>query len=136
MEVTNDERTLTELDYVRLEKLIREHEHGPDHSAVLAALEAAQCVPSPHIEPDIVTMGSRALLMNLHSGETYTLTLCYPPEARPSAGFISVLSPVGASLIGRRIGEIARWRTPDGGDGTAQVMALLFQPEASGLYTL
>jgi regulator of nucleoside diphosphate kinase len=47
-----------------------------------------------------------------------------------------VLSPVGSSLIGRRIGDIARWRTPHGQAAAALVAAVLFQPEASGLYTL
>jgi regulator of nucleoside diphosphate kinase len=136
MEVMIDERTLTELDHARLEKLIVRHADEARTSALLAVLEAAHCVPSREIEPDVVTMGSKVLLLNLDSLERMSLTLCYPPEARPSAGYVSVLSPLGAALLGRRIGEVARWRTPDGGESVAQVVTLLYQPEAGGQYTL
>ena len=48
---------------------------------------------------------------------------------------ISVLSPVGAALLGLRVGDTARWTGPGGQRGSARVSALLFQPEASGDYT-
>ena len=35
-----------------------------------------------------------------------------------------------------RVGEEARWRTPDGRDTRGEVVAILFQPEASGDYTI
>lgn len=64
-----------------------------------------------------------------------TLTICYPGDAEPTLGFISVLSPVGASLLGLSVGATAHWHTPTGDVCTAEVAALLFQPEASGDYT-
>lgn len=133
---TQDERTLTELDHVRLERLLRDAGRLPEPSPISAVLDAAQLVPSQKVEPDVVTMGSQVLLADAATGKTFPLTLCYPSEANPSAGFVSVLSPIGASLIGLRIGDIARWRTPVGEGREAHVTALLFQPEASGLYTL
>ncbi len=45
------------------------------------------------------------------------------------------MSPVGASLIGRHVGSIARRQTAGGDQGAAEVVTLLFQPEASGDYT-
>ena len=63
------------------------------------------------------------------------LTLCYPDDAEPAQGFISVLSPVGASLLGLRVGAQAQWHTPQGEPRSAQVRAILFQPEATGDYT-
>jgi regulator of nucleoside diphosphate kinase len=135
---THDERTLTELDHVRLQRLILDPALGSasEPSPISAALDAAQLVPSQKVQPGVVTMCSQVLLADLFSRETFALTLCYPSEANASAGFISVLSPVGSSLIGRRIGDIARWRTPHGQAAAALVAAVLFQPEASGLYTL
>ncbi len=128
---THDERTLTELDYVRLEKLMRDPAHASDTSPISAALDSAELVPTDKVQPDVVTMRSQVLLADLVSRETFALTLCYPSEANASAGLVSVLSPVGASLIGRRIGDVARWRTPHGPTAAAQVAAVLFQPEAS-----
>jgi pimeloyl-ACP methyl ester carboxylesterase len=58
-----------------------------------------------------------------------------PADAEPDAGFVSVLSPVGAALLGRRVGSRASWVTPDGRRHEAEIVAVLFQPEASGDYT-
>jgi regulator of nucleoside diphosphate kinase len=40
------------------------------------------------------------------------------------------------SMLGLRVGEVARWRLPGGWEGAARVEAIEFQPEASGIYTL
>ncbi len=47
---------------------------------------------------------------------------------------MSVLSPLGLSLLGLRTGSTARWNTPRG-PRTATLLAIAFQPEASGDYT-
>jgi regulator of nucleoside diphosphate kinase len=39
-------------------------------------------------------------------------------------------------LLGQRVGSVVRWRTPAGDAKAAEVLALLFQPEDSGDYTL
>jgi regulator of nucleoside diphosphate kinase len=61
--------------------------------------------------------------------------LSYPTDADPARGRVSVLSPVGASLLGSRIGSVVRWRSPNGDESAAEVLALLFQPEQNGDYT-
>jgi regulator of nucleoside diphosphate kinase len=62
------------------------------------------------------------------------VTLCYPPDARPSAGWVSVLSPLGMGILGRAVDTVARWRCPDGEERRTQITALLFQPESQGDY--
>ncbi|MFN4115451.1 MAG: GreA/GreB family elongation factor [Inhella sp.] len=64
------------------------------------------------------------------------LTLCYPLDAEPGRGFISVLSPVGSAPLGRRVGDLIGWRTPLGELRQLRIAALLFQPEASGDYLM
>lgn len=125
------ERLLTELDYARLTALARDH-----GGAMAEALDAASVVPGRAVPPDIVTMYSQVALADCASGRRWTLTVCYPADAEPSAGFVSVLSPVGSSLLGRRVGETVRWPLPDGTEGAARVLDILFQPEASGDYRL
>jgi regulator of nucleoside diphosphate kinase len=133
--ITPIERTLTQTDYVRLTRLLAQQ------GASLAGVEAMQemldtsdVVGAPSVPPTVVTMYSQVLLEDaLQPGAPYKLTLCYPDDAEPAAGFISVLSPVGAALLGLRVGETARWRTP-GGEGAARILSVLFQPEASGDY--
>lgn len=125
------ERLLTELDHSRLNNL----RGGALPPELADSLDSLDLVPSREVPPDVVTMYSQLILEDLASGKRQKLTLCYPGDAEPHNGFISVLSPVGASLLGLRVGAVARWRTPNGDACEAVVAALLFQPEASGDYT-
>lgn len=140
METLVLERTLNELDHVRLLNLVRRDRRADGRSsprlAIEDVLDACIVVPSTRTPPDVVTMYSQVLLQDLASGERSKLTLCYPADAEPADGFVSVLSPVGASLIGLKVGDVARWSTPAGAARAAQIRAILFQPEASGDYSL
>ncbi|MBW7926327.1 MAG: GreA/GreB family elongation factor [Burkholderiaceae bacterium] len=71
---------------------------------------------------------------DLASGARHTLVVCYPADAEPAKGYISVLSPVGLALLGLPVGAVARWQAPSGDEKAAKVAAILFQPEASGDY--
>lgn len=125
------ERVLTELDHARLNKL---------GSAQLPQdladeLQAVDLVSSQEIAPDVVTMNSELELVLPGQARRQRLTLCYPGDAQPSAGRISVLSPIGMALLGRRVGDTISWSMPNGEACQAELAALLFQPEASGDYT-
>ena len=126
------ERTLTELDFNRLRKLAS----GNLAPELADLLSAADVLHSREVPADTVTMYSQVELQDLHTRRRQKLTICYPEDAEPSAGFISVLSPVGQSLLGLQVGAVARWQTPSGEEGAAEVAAILFQPEASGDYAL
>jgi regulator of nucleoside diphosphate kinase len=125
------ERTLTELDFVRLNKLTGNH----PPPALADLLDLAEVLPSREVPADIVTMYAQVEIEDLPTQQRQKLVVCYPGDAEPGAGFISVLSPVGMGLLGLKAGEIARWHTPDGAEVAARVVAILFQPEASGDYT-
>lgn len=134
---TGTERTLTELDHVRLTHLLQRQAGlpAPMLRQVGELLDLAQVVPSREVEPQVVTMYSQVMLRDLQQDAPSRLTLCYPADADPAGGLVSVLSPVGRALLGLRVGEVARWRTPAGQEQAARIEALLFQPEASGDYT-
>ena len=136
-----EDRTLTELDHMRIQELIKRDtrdEQWPSRlgNPIEALLDSAELVPSRRIPRDVVTMHSQVLVVDAESGRHYTLMLCYPSDAKPDKGFISVLSPVGMSLLGLRTGCVARWHTPSGERRELEVVAILFQPEATGDYTL
>jgi regulator of nucleoside diphosphate kinase len=131
------ERVLTELDHVRLATL-SSREPRPNGSAPVsidALLDDASVVPSRTVPPDIVTMYSQVMLRFLDDGVRRKLTLCYPGDAEPALGRVSVLSQVCLGLLGHRVGASERWASPDGSERIAEVEAILFQPEASGDYT-
>lgn len=138
MEVsTYEQRTLTVLDHTRLQELVPHNRRLLDPriaQTIEELLDDADLLPSQAIPPDVVTMRSRVLVQDLATSEQYTLTLGYPSEAQPGEGVVSVLSPVGASLLGLRLGSVARWLAPNGREHAARVMAIHFQPEASGNY--
>lgn len=126
---TLEDRTLTELDHARLSRLT-----APG-APIEALLDSAQLLPSRQVPPDIVTMHSQVLVADPATGEQRKLTLSYPQDADAAQGFVSVLSPVGTSLLGLPVGALARWRAPNGAAGAAELLGILFQPEASGDYT-
>jgi regulator of nucleoside diphosphate kinase len=96
---------VTELDSVRLEALVRRLDPAAN-DAVSARLDEllaeATVVPGPDVPKHTVTMNSRVLLHDSETGAMRKVTLCYPPDSRPSAGWVSVLSPLGMGLPGRR----------------------------------
>lgn len=137
MEVRNlVERTLTRIDHTRLTRLVGGTSPAPGGAeAMRELLESSDLVASGSVPPTVATMYSQLLLQDaVAGGEPYQLTLCYPEHAEPGAGFVSVLSPVGSSLLGLSIGDVARWCTPSGQQGAARILDVLFQPEASGDY--
>lgn len=140
MEITPVDRTLTDLDHVRLLNLLRRVARGDGSASPWRTIEdvlnASTLVPSRSVAPDVVTMRSRVLLQDMQTGERSTLTLCYPEQADPAAGMVSVLSPVGSALLGLRVGGVARWSGPSGHEKAAEVLAVLCQPESSGDYAL
>jgi regulator of nucleoside diphosphate kinase len=51
--------------------------------------------------------GCSARLLDLSDQTEVWLTLVYPQQEEPERGFISVLSPLGAALLGKNVGEVA-----------------------------
>lgn len=132
------ERMLTRTDYIRLTRLAVDHQGTaePPRLALGELLEVSDLVPPRQVPADVVTMYSQVLLRSPVGGDPYKLTLCYPADADPASGFISVLSPAGLALLGLRVGDMARWCAPDGRALSARIMELTFQPEASGDFEL
>lgn len=124
------ERTLTELDFSRLTKLASQQ----PPSLLAELLANAQVMHSRTVATDVVTMYSRVEVVDIQTGRRQVLTLCYPRDAAPAAGFISVLSPVGSSLLGLKAGQIAKWETPHGEGCAAEIASIQYQPEATGDY--
>lgn len=125
------EPLLTERDHARLTRL-----NTALPEPLLQLLDQAELVRSEAVPADVVTMYTRVLAHDEGEASPQTLTLCYPADAEPSLGFISVLSPVGTALLGRRRGEAVHWRTPTGATRQLHIDELLFQPEASGDYLI
>jgi transcription elongation factor GreB len=77
-----------------------------------ALLEAAEVVP-PAREESPAAFGAWVTTQD-EAGERTTVRLVGPDEANPRQGLLSVASPVGRALLGRRPGDTAVVETPRG----------------------
>lgn len=89
-------------------------ERNPAVSEELATeLDRARVVPDARLRGDVVRMGS-SLRYVTDTGEDRTVTLVFPAEADIATGKVSVLTPIGAALIGLSPGQSIDWEARDG----------------------
>lgn len=81
---------------------------------LLDEIERAQIHPAGKIPPDVVTMGASVEFVDENSGASRTVQLVYPNEADIAQGRISILTPIGAGLIGLRAGQSIAWPDREG----------------------
>jgi transcription elongation factor GreA len=61
-----------------------------------------------------VDLGERVTVMDLESGEARDYRIVGTGESDPGAGEISRESPIGAALLGRRVGDVVEADAPGG----------------------
>jgi regulator of nucleoside diphosphate kinase len=93
-------------------------------------LRRARIVSVRALPPDTISMHSTVRYRDEASGAVRTATLVYPGEEGSDPGRISILSPVGAALIGISVGQSIDYEDARGAARRLSVLELLFQPEA------
>lgn len=88
--------------------------------ALLAELDRADIRPAGQVPPRVVRMGGTVEYVS--GGETWRVTLVWPQDADIAKGKVSVLTPVGAALIGLGEGQTMTWT---GRDGRAHALKVL-----------
>jgi regulator of nucleoside diphosphate kinase len=102
-------------DHERLGELARVAEQQFPAAAFLAQeVERAEILGTGRPLRGLVQMGSRVRYRDDVTEQERVVELVYPAEADISAGRISVLTPVGAALIGLSVGQSIAWRSPTG----------------------
>lgn len=132
---------LTAQDYNRLRHLLAEltrrsrgMQAGVD--TLEEILDLARVVHREKVPGNVVTMNSRVLFEDAHTDEQGTVTIVYPADVDPPSGKISVLSPVGAALLGEAEGSEVELPLPHGQLRRIRISNVLYQPEAQGDYVL
>lgn len=74
---------------------------------ILQQLESAAKGKRKALSETGMMPGCSARLLDLSDQTEVWLTLVYPQQEQPERGFISVLSPLGAALLGKNVGEVA-----------------------------
>lgn len=100
----SDRPIVNKLDSARLEPLLSGSGLEEPVLRLRSLLERAKIVAPPRVPPDVVTMNSRVRVRYPGDEEAETFDLTFPD----STG-LSVLSPLGAALLGAREGESVQW---------------------------
>ena len=118
---TEDHRLLTQLAYAGINTA------SPVADELLYELDRASVVPAEQLPPDVVRMGSQ-VRYRTSEGEQREVTLVFPSEADIDLNRVSVMTPIGAALVGLRRGQSITWLTRDGRKQVLTVLRVL-QPE-------
>jgi regulator of nucleoside diphosphate kinase len=97
-------------------------QHVPEASmALLSELERADVLPETAMPADVVRIGS-IIEFEVDDGRRLKVQLVLPENADINAGRISILTPVGAALIGLSPSQAMEW---SGNDGKERVLTVL-----------
>jgi regulator of nucleoside diphosphate kinase len=110
---------VADADMEKLSRLVRALKHSlfrdqQQLELLDQALESAEIRPAARVPRDVIRMNSCVRLLDFDTRQKGLYTLVFPEEANISRGFISVLAPLGISLLGRRKGDVIEARVPGG----------------------
>ncbi|ULQ46087.1 nucleoside diphosphate kinase regulator [Flagellatimonas centrodinii] len=117
---------LNDTHYERLVALAEQaRQQAPDvASYLLAELHRARLCQQAEMPDDVVDLHRQVDYQDLGTGERHSLQLVWPADAQSSARRVSVISPIGAALIGLSVGQVIHWQLRDGGARQLKVLAV------------
>lgn len=129
---------ITELDYIRLSRLVSSAKSEKkteieNLNALVHEIDRAEKVDSKSIEPEFVTMNSVLKVFNSSIAKLMTIKIVYPNDADYKKGYISILSPLGSALIGYKVGDTVQFDAPKG-KVEISIRSIDYQPESEGEY--
>ena len=83
------------------------------------------------IADDVVTMHAMIEFADGDNGARRSVQLVYPKDADISAGRISIMTPVGAGLIGLRAGQSILWPDRQGHERPLKVEKVIQHPQSA-----
>lgn len=90
---------------------------------LLIEMERARVVKVGKVPEDVVRMNSEVEYES-DDGQRRRVKLVYPADADISAGRISILTPIGAALIGLSQGQSITWSSRDGREHRLTVLSV------------
>lgn len=89
---------------------------------LVGKLTSAKFLPPKHLPSSVVTIGSKVRYHDNYADRDVCVTLCWPEQANIDHGWISVLTPVGAALLGLSMGSEFRWANRAGENRSLTVL--------------
>lgn len=97
-EDAKNEQAFIEGEILELEKMLRN----------------AKIIDTGDVKSDVVIIGSTVVLKDLEFGDSIEYTVVGSAEADPTENRISNESPVGAKILGRKVGSVVEVEVPAG----------------------
>lgn len=86
-----------------------EHQSPELSELLLDEIDRAEIHDRADVPPDVVTIGSEVEYLEVETKTTHRVQLVMPADADIEAKKISILTPMGAGLIGLRTGQSIAW---------------------------
>lgn len=106
-------------DYDELRQFLSEYH--PENAEAKACCESltgeldrAEIKSASDLPADVITLGRRATLTELKTGDSLEYTVVMPEDANVAEGRISILAPLGTAMLGFRTGDEFEWTMPGG----------------------
>lgn len=98
---------------------------------LMAELDRAIVCAPDWVPDDVVTMNSRVAFRASDETGTETRMLVFPDRYDPTGHAVSVLTPLGAALLGLAAGSSIDYRDRQGDVNSVRVERVIYQPEAA-----
>ncbi|PWG03048.1 nucleoside diphosphate kinase regulator [Sphingosinicella humi] len=89
---------------------------------LLDEIDRAEIYARDELPDDVVTIGSEVEFVETATGATRRVRLVLPAEADIENDRVSILTPIGAGLIGLRKGQSIDWPCPSGRPRVLQIL--------------
>lgn len=96
-------------------------------------LKNAVIVEPINIPGNVITMQTTFKVRDAVTNKENIYTLVFPFDADLEQNKISILTPIGVSVIGFSEGEIVEWEAPSG-KRKVEIIEIIYQPERVGLF--
>lgn len=101
-------------DHNVIRKLIGNSTAASDEMSLAYELSRAIVVSKEEVPAGTVRLDSTVSVLDLDTNKEKTFTIVIPSRADIKSGLVSILSPIGAALIGFRKGQEVVWHMPRG----------------------
>lgn len=121
-------------EHQRLQTIAEAALRTSPHSARFLLDELNRAAVSTRLNRRTVRMGVPVVFRDHSSGRDRRVRVVYPGEADPAAGRISVLTPVGAALVGLGEGQSMEWHDRRGNRRMLRVLRIEDDIEPAGYF--
>lgn len=89
-----------------------------------AVIKNAKILDENDLSTELIHVGSKVRVRNIEMDREFEYKILSESQANPDAGIISDRSPVGGGLLGKKVGDIAKVKLPNGRETSFEVIEI------------